>query len=50
MEDELFKITRDTYEPYDGNLYYNREIKNDQIFLKSFIFFLLLVIFFYLNK
>lgn len=48
MDDELFNITHDNYEPYDGNLYYNQELKKDQIFLKSFLFFMVLVILFIL--
>ena len=45
MDDELFKITNDMYEPYTGDFYYNsNKIKKDQIFIKSFLIFLFLIV------
>ena len=44
MEVELFNITNDTYEPYNGDLFYNNSIKKDQIFIKSFFVFLAFLI------
>lgn len=48
MEDELFKITNDTYEPYGGHLYYNQTFRKEEIFLKSFFIFLVLIMLFIL--
>ena len=44
MEDELFNITNDNYEPYTGDLFYNKPITRDQIFIKSFLIFLAFLI------
>jgi hypothetical protein len=44
MEDELFQITHDTYNPYEGNFHYNQAVKKDQVILKSFLIFLALII------